>query len=173
MDLADEKIILRDIQSTLKTKSQLEQYHLYERLVQEKKGQLTDLREALKLTGTAIDELEAALGKVKLATKLQCTASELQTLSVDIPADKIGRVIGKNGSTIKQIESLANVAMDVDSVACKIHLTGSAARLAIAISEIDKISLAQDTIVPVPNDVLVYFTTKVRLCFIDALYFVF
>ena len=58
---------------------------------------MTDLREALKTTFTAIDELEAALHKVKLASKLGCAAAELKTISVDVPTDKIGRVIGKSG----------------------------------------------------------------------------
>jgi transcription antitermination factor NusA-like protein len=78
----------------------------------------------LKTTTTAIDELEAALSKVKLAAKLGCNASELTHRSIDVSTDMIGRVIGKNGSTIKQLELQQKVAMDVDSVAGKIHLTG-------------------------------------------------
>lgn len=126
-------------------------------------AQLTDLREALKTTSTAIDELESALGKVKLAAKLECTPAQLQNLSIDVPADKIGRVIGKNGSTINKIESSFKVMMDVDSVAGKIHLTGAELSLARAIEEIDKITMAIDEQVKVPTDVLTYFTTKVSI----------
>lgn len=115
----------------------------------------------LKTTTTAIDELEAALSKVKLATKLGCNASELTHRSIDVSTDKIGRVIGKNGSTIKQLESEQKVAMDVDSVAGKIHLTGTEAAIALAITEIEKICTAIDVDVKVPIDLLSYFTTKV------------
>jgi len=160
MDLSDEKLILREIQSIQKMKNVLHAYNAGERQIQEKKGQLTDLRESSKVTSTAILELEAALNKCTLATKLGCTPAELQTVSVDIRSDKIGRVIGKNGATIAQLEATAMVVMDVDSAACKIHLTGSPARLAIAIGELDKISLAQDVSLPVSSELITYLTTK-------------
>jgi polyribonucleotide nucleotidyltransferase len=124
--------------------------------------QLADLREALRTTSTAIDELEAALRKVKLASKLGCTASELKRLTVNVPPDKIGRVIGKQGVTIKQIESKSKVTMDVDSISGKIHLTGSEAQLNIAIAEIDKIVMAIDEDVVVSSHVYQYLANKVR-----------
>jgi len=50
--------------------------------------------------------------------------------------------------------------MDVDSVAGRIHLTGSEHSLTLALAEIDKITMAVDEDVCVPIDILAYFTTK-------------
>lgn len=120
----------------------------------------------IKTTSTALDEIEAALGKVKLASRLGCTAAELKKIVIDINPDKIGRVIGKNGSTINQLETNQRVVMDVDSVKGKIHLTGAEASLQNAIFEINKICTAVDVDVQVPMDLLFYFTTKVCICVI-------
>jgi rRNA processing protein Krr1/Pno1 len=123
---------------------------------------LNDLRNKFKTTIAAIDELEAAWSKVKLANKLGCSASELTYKSVDVSAEKIGRVIGKNGATIKQLESEHRVVLNVDSVAGKIQLTGSDMAVGIAILEIEKICSAIDVDVSVATDLLTFLTTKVR-----------
>ena len=108
-----------------------------------------------------MDELEQALQKVRLAAKLGCSAVDLTSMSVECHADKMGRVIGKHGATIKAIEQQCHVVMDVDSVAGKIHLTGSPSALANAAAEIEKINMAVDVDVAMSKHVLGYLTTKV------------
>lgn len=122
---------------------------------------MADLREALKTTITAIEELEAALFKVNLAAKLGCSATELQKITFGVASDKIGRVIGKNGSTIKELEQRLLVSIEVDSLSGKIHLTGSEHNLSQAMNDITKITMTIDDDVKVPKDLLNYFTNKV------------
>mmetsp|Transcript_19497 Transcript_19497/g.28900 ORF Transcript_19497/g.28900 Transcript_19497/m.28900 type:complete len:1296 (-) Transcript_19497:52-3939(-) len=160
MPLQEEKAILKEIHFLQRVKAQLEEYNLYERKVQEKKGQLTDLKEALKTTITAIEELESALFKVSLAAKLGCSATELKKFTIEVDNEKIGRVIGKSGSTIKQLEQRLLVHIDVDSESGQINLTGSEHNLARAMADINKITMAIDDEVKMPKDVINYFTTK-------------
>lgn len=108
-----------------------------------------------------IDEVEGTLSRVRLAQKLGCDPTELTQESVDCPAEKIGRVIGKGGSSIKQIEEKAKVTMDVDSVASKIHLTGTQEAIQYAMAEIDRITMAVDEELHIPKILLHYLTTKV------------
>jgi polyribonucleotide nucleotidyltransferase len=124
---------------------------------------LTDLREKLKTTIASVDELDAAYGKARLASKLGCNASDLKYQSMDVSSEKIGRVIGKNGATIKQVEAERKVVLDVNSVSGTIHFTGSEAAIQLAMADIEKICKAVDVDVKVPEEVVAYFTTKV--CF--------
>lgn len=191
--LNEEKAILKEIHGIQKQKLLLEEYVDYEKKVLDKKvrtltnqrrdsyppdhpyranahtisfalqTELQTLRESLKTTITAMDELEHALQKVRLAAKLGCTVADLTNVSIDCQAEKMGRVIGKHGATIKAIEKQCLVVMDVDSVAAKIHLTGPTMAIEAAIQEIDKIVQSVDEDVGMDKHVLGYLTTKVCL----------
>jgi predicted RNA-binding protein YlqC (UPF0109 family) len=124
---------------------------------------LSELRDKFKTTIAAIDELEAAFKKVKLAEKLGCSPSELTDKFIEVSSEKLGRVIGKNGATIKQLESEHRVVVNVDSVAGKIQLTGSDMAVGIAVLEIEKICSAIDVDISVATDLLTFLTTKVRI----------
>ena len=83
--------------------------------------------------------------------------------SIDVSSEKIGRVIGKNGANIKQLETQHKVVMDVNSVNGKIHLTGSTQAVESAILDIEKICMAVDVDVTVPTELMTYLTSKVGL----------
>lgn len=123
---------------------------------------ITDLRQDLKTTITAIEELDSALQKILLAKKLGCAVTDLTHQTIECQSDKIGRVIGKQGATIKLLEEQCHVVMDVDSVAAKIKLTGSANAIAAAMTEIQNIILSVDVDVAMDKHVLGYLTSKVR-----------
>lgn len=122
---------------------------------------MTDLREKLKMTIASLDEIDAAYGKSKLASKLGCKASELTNRSMDIAPDKIGRVIGKSGATIKQVEAEQKVILDVNSVSGVIHFTGSEAAVELAMMEVEKICKAIDVDMNVSTELVSHFTNKV------------
>jgi polyribonucleotide nucleotidyltransferase len=122
---------------------------------------LTDSRESLKTTIASVEEIDAAYGKAKLASKLGCKASELTYQSMDVSAEKVGRVIGKNGATIKQVEAERKVVLDVNSISGTIHFTGSETAVKLAMADIETICKAVDVDVKVPDEVVSYFTTKV------------
>ena len=97
-----------------------------------------------------------------------CAVADLTHQTIECQSDKIGKVIGKQGATIKLLEEQCHVVMDVDSVAAKIKLTGSSDAIAVAITEIQNIILSVDVDVAMEKHVLGYFTAKV--CWSVALY---
>jgi polyribonucleotide nucleotidyltransferase len=80
---------------------------------------------------------------------------------MDVSAEKVGRVIGKNGATIKQVEAERKVVLDVSSISGTIHFTGSETAVKLAMADIETICKAVDVDVKVPDEVVSYFTTKV------------
>ena len=109
----------------------------------------------------SIAELESALAKVDLAKRLGCETSELQTTIVDCPSDKIGHIIGKNGSSLKQLEKRTGVRIDVDKVGSKIHLEGSVSALNAAVRQVENITLAIEEEVKLTLGITGYLTAKV------------
>jgi len=142
LTLSDEKFILRSIDSIKRAKVQLDDFNDHERAIQDKKNEISTLRDTLRTIIASIGELESALSRVELANRLGCTTAELQTRVVECPENKLGFVIGKNGANIKQIELRTGVQVDVDKVGMKIHLHGSEAALEAAVEEVEKITLS-------------------------------
>jgi len=140
--LSDEKQLLRQIDAIKRAKSTLLDYRQHEVAIQEKKSEISSLRDHLRTVDASIFELESALAKVELARRLGCDTAELQTRIVNCPSDKIGHIIGKNGSALKQLESRTGVRIDVDKVGSEIHLQGSASALDAAVREVENITLA-------------------------------
>jgi len=159
--LSEEKKILRQIDIIEKAKIQLGEYNKHERSIQEKKNEISVLRDSLRTDIAAIAELNSALSKLELANRLGCTTSELQTCVVDCPEGKLGFVIGKSGATIKHIEQRTGVRIDIDKLGSKIHLQGSKSVLEEAVKEVEKITLAITEDVSISPDVVTYLLAKV------------
>jgi len=158
--LPEERLILKDIHTIQKQKLMVEEYNAYEQKVKDKKAELATLRDSLKILVVELDEIESTIQKVNLATKLHCAPSDLTTHTMECQSDKIGRVIGRQGATIKMLEQQYHVSMDVDSVAAKIHLTGSADAITAAVVEIENIINSVDVDVTMEKHVLGYLTSK-------------
>jgi polyribonucleotide nucleotidyltransferase len=103
---------------------------------------------------------------VELAKRLGCATTDLQVRVVDCPPEKMGPVIGKNGTTIKQLEDRTGVQVDVDKVGCKIHLQGSETALRAAVEELESITLAVEELVDLKQEVLSYLFANVSLLFL-------
>jgi polyribonucleotide nucleotidyltransferase len=100
------------------------------------------LRNTLRSTVAQIAELEGAISKVDLASRLGCSASALENRIVDCPLDKLGMVIGKNGSGIKKLEKVSGCLIDIDKTKNQIHLQGSEEAINNAMVELDDIILS-------------------------------
>jgi len=116
----------------------------------------------LRTVDASIFELESALAKVELARRLGCDTAELQTRIVNCPSDKIGHIIGKNGSALKQLESRTGVRIDVDKVGSEIHLQGSASALDAAVREVENITLAIEEELKLTLGTIGYLLAKVN-----------
>jgi rRNA processing protein Krr1/Pno1 len=91
---------------------------------------------------------------------LECTTQELTTVQIDCPKGKLGSVIGKNGTMIKQIMESAKVTIEVHKLNNKINITGSEASVALAVAEIDKITRAIEDEFDLGKELLSYLTAK-------------
>lgn len=158
VSLAEERQILKEIDIVKKSKTQLEEYHAILKRVEDTKIKLNDLRDRHRMSTTSFDEIEAALSKVKLANKLGCKTQDLTSMQIDCPQDKIGMVIGKNGSMVKRIMESSKVTINKNGNT--LDITGSQSSVQQALAEIDKITRAVDEEFEMPVNVHKYVMAK-------------
>jgi len=166
LPLAEEKDILRQIGLIEKTLVQIEENKDHECLIQEKKAEVTNLRTSLRNIIAQIAELEGALSKVELAKRLGCATKDLTTYILDCPGNKLGQVIGKNGSNIKQLENQTGCMIDVDKVKSQVHLHGSDTAIERAVEELENITLSIEESVPISEAVHTHLFGKRMAAFI-------
>ncbi|CAJ1899848.1 unnamed protein product [Cylindrotheca closterium] len=160
MPLAEEREILKEISYTKKQKLQLDEYNAIDKQLAEKRATITNLRDGLKVHTVSLGEIDSALAKVRLATKLECKTQDLVTSEFDCPQDKLGVVIGKGGSMIKKIEAATKVSLDVNKDTNKITIEGSPMSIVSASAEIDKLIRKEAESVDVPKRLLGYLGEK-------------
>jgi uncharacterized coiled-coil DUF342 family protein len=161
--LADEKAILRQIGSLERQRTLCEERKTHQDAIQNKKAQLKELRDSTSLIVASIDELTPVLNKVELAEKLHCKPTQLQTITIEFPGSKVGHVIGKNGSTIKNIMEKTETVIDVDADACLFEITGADTAIEMARKEIRKITESIEKDVQVSPALVEYLTARVRI----------
>ena len=121
-------------------------------------AQLAELRSGMKEIFAASDEIFAALEKVRLAKKLECGADELVEKKMACPRTKLGMVIGKNGSKIKQIQTILKVSIHVEAE--DITIIGNEAAIERATREIDNIIRSQEEEIELEKLLIEYLTSK-------------
>jgi rRNA processing protein Krr1/Pno1 len=97
---------------------------------------------------------------VKLANKLECGTGEISRKEMVCPKAKIGMVIGKNGSMIKQIQDTCKVSIAVDSLTDKITIAGSEVSIERATKEIHRIIRTEEEKIALEKSLLDYLTSK-------------
>lgn len=80
---------------------------------------------------------------------------------LDCPANKLGQVIGKNGSNIKQLEKETGCQIDVDKKGSQVHLHGSVVAIQAAVEELENITLSIEETVRLPEAVHTHLYGKV------------
>lgn len=156
MSLTDERQILKQINTIQKTKTQVEEYQAMDQRVQEIKSKLEELKNGQKTQRESIQEIETALAKVKLANSLGCSTQELTTIQFEVPRDKLGMIIGKQGSRIQKLMEIHKVTIDVDKETCLATITGSAGAAQCAKTEMETITRAVDVDVSLSAEVVAY-----------------
>eukprot|EP00594_Rhizosolenia_setigera_P006043 CAMPEP_0178950558 /NCGR_PEP_ID=MMETSP0789-20121207/6725_1 /TAXON_ID=3005 /ORGANISM="Rhizosolenia setigera, Strain CCMP 1694" /LENGTH=1206 /DNA_ID=CAMNT_0020631309 /DNA_START=76 /DNA_END=3696 /DNA_ORIENTATION=- len=142
LKLSDEKQILREMDSYKKQIATLKQWQIHNQEIISQKQKLNNERDSLRTITASIAELESALRKVQLAKRLNCQTCDLISHVIECPKAKIGHIIGKNGSNLRDLEKKTGCQIDVDKVGNKVHLQGSAQSLEKAIPQIENITLA-------------------------------
>ncbi|VEU39712.1 unnamed protein product [Pseudo-nitzschia multistriata] len=146
--------------SLTKTKRKVEEYNKTNEEIQSMKRELDNLREELKTTRTGTDEIQTALEKIKLANKLDCGTDEVEEKDIDCPSDKIGTVIGKNGSSFKRIQDTCKVFLKLDKTKEKITIAGSKEAIERAIMEIERIMRREEKTITIERRLVRYLTAK-------------
>ena len=159
LSLGDEKRIIRELES-------LERLKKNEIEISQIRNDLNTYRDIVRETNEAIAELESALIKINLAERLGCSTADLKERIFICPASKLAHVIGKNGSTITQIEKSTCVQMEVDkNIAMgedgKIRLVGTDRAIDAAIAEIENITLAVEEDLNISSVLSSYLAGKV------------
>mmetsp|Transcript_16020 Transcript_16020/g.44289 ORF Transcript_16020/g.44289 Transcript_16020/m.44289 type:complete len:1204 (+) Transcript_16020:74-3685(+) len=160
MPIAEEKLIMREIKSLKRVKGEVEIYNKVYADIQSLKKEQDELQEKLDETRLLTAELSAILEKIKLANKLECTAEEIESKEITCPKAKIGMVIGKNGSKIKQIQDSCKVLINVDNDTEKMTLTGNKVWIERAIQEIEHIIEIEEKEFVLEPELLNYLTAK-------------
>jgi uncharacterized coiled-coil DUF342 family protein len=144
LPLAEEKDILRQIERVKKTIIQAQENKEHESLIQEKKSEIETLKNEMRNLSIQISELNNAILKIGLAERLHCSTNELETKVVDCPADKMGEIIGKGGSKLKELREQTGCVLEVDTDKSQVTLKGTASAIQSAIEKIDNIILTLD-----------------------------
>ena len=95
-----------------------------------------------------------------MANKLNCAMDEISTTEMDCPKAKIGTVIGKNGSMIKQIQEICQVYMEYDRPTGKVIITGSEASIERAVKEIKQLIEVKEEEIALEQGLADFLTSK-------------
>jgi predicted PilT family ATPase len=106
-----------------------------------------------------------------LAERLGCSCDDLITHKVDCPEDKLGKIIGKNGMNIKQLEDKSGCVIDIDKVHHQIHIQGNDVAIMSVVNEIETIIRSTTEDIKIDPATYSYLTCKVSftLIFSNAL----
>ena len=151
---ADERKFMVDIEKLRQKRRYLTEHQEAQREIDAFKAQRTELQQQLREKMKIMDELYSGCRKHKAATKSGAKTSDMVEDSINIPEDKMAHVIGRGGSSLRQLESEYSVHIDTDRQSTSLRLTGTAedverARVAIAsIASIrtDEFPVSQDKI---------------------------
>lgn len=128
----DERKFMRDMQDIRTKKKELAAYEVKQSDLTALKDKRNTLSDSLRHTESMLDELYASQRRLRAASKVGCDVSELSEKKITIPEVSRPHVIGKGGSSIRQIEGQAAVSIDIERNGGGILLTGSPAGIAVA-----------------------------------------
>lgn len=160
MPLAEEREILKQIARVQKKKREVELFENYDAQFKEKKAQVLELRETLKNLRNNITNLRAELDLSKMAETAGCSKDEIVCMKLECPQDKMGKVIGKKGSNVKQLSQKTHVAVDINRKQGDIRITGALDNLETAASDLDKVISSRQEEFEVPEILVDYLTAR-------------
>lgn len=139
---SEEKIILRDLQLLSEKLGQWEEFDKFQEWVEQTRKERNERFQKNKEYEQQIQQLNVALKKVKVATKLGVSAADFVTIEVTVPEDRMGAVIGKQFANLRQIEQDCGVILDVDNKLNVVKITSTQANTLLAKESIENITLA-------------------------------
>jgi polyribonucleotide nucleotidyltransferase len=160
MPLKEEREILKQISKAEKIKREVQAFEAYDKTIKSRKVKVAELRESLKTLSATSSALRTEVSLSNTAKKFSCNVEDLLGMKIGCPKDKIGNVIGKKGSVLKDIMEKSNVNVDVDRDFGSITMLGSHEALDHACEILDRIIATIEKTVEVSPDQIKYFTAK-------------
>jgi rRNA processing protein Krr1/Pno1 len=160
MPLKEEREILKHIGKAEKTKREVQEYETYDKGIKERKAKVVELRESLKTLNATAGSLRTEVSLSNTAKKFSCNVEDLLGMKVGCPKNKIGNVIGKKGSVVKNIMETSNVSVVVDRDYGNITMLGSHDALDHACGILDRIIASTEKTVDTSPLQIKYFTAK-------------
>ncbi|KAG9416415.1 hypothetical protein AC1031_000818 [Aphanomyces cochlioides] len=154
MTLNDEKKLLREIDNIKTQKAELIEYEAFNERVQVLKDRKKSLLDTLKLAESQEKEMLVTLRKLKLAEALNTSITSLETISIEVPKDKMGLVVGKGFAKLRQFEETYQVLLDVESGSQIVKCTSTHEKNTVFASVLDNIASASVHSVAVRPDTL-------------------
>lgn len=119
---------------------------------------LADLKERLKNVRANADKLRTEVQLTKTAIKVGCKKEELVGTKVVCPPGRLGEIIGKKGSHVKQLQASASVTVNVLQQG-DVRIVGSLEALDAATSNLLKVIDSVEECVENPDPALVAYLT--------------
>ncbi|EQC36840.1 hypothetical protein SDRG_05670 [Saprolegnia diclina VS20] len=154
MSLNEEKRVLKDLEAIKVRKVQVTEYEEFQATVQTLKDKKNELYDTLRATETHEKLLQAELRKMQLALELHTTLDAFETITISVPKDKMGMVVGKNYTKLRQFEETYHVLLDVENGTQEVKATSLPKQNALVLAAINNIALATTQSLAVHPDVL-------------------
>ncbi|KDO32907.1 hypothetical protein SPRG_02598 [Saprolegnia parasitica CBS 223.65] len=154
MSLNEEKRVLKDLEAIKVRKVQVTEYEEFQATVQTLKDKKNELYDTLRATETHEKLLQAEVRKMQLALELHTTLDAFETITISVPKDKMGMVVGKNYTKLRQFEETYHVLLDVENGTQDVKATSVPKQNALVLAAINNIALATTQSLAVHPDVL-------------------
>ena len=113
MPLNDEKDLVRQIQKLQSQRRMVQDYQALQVEISEAKEYVATLRKAIQSQAHQIRQNRLLLQTLMTAQQLECQIEELQSMKLLCPANRVGRVIGKDGGNVKMLKEKHRVQIDL------------------------------------------------------------
>ena len=152
---ADERKFMQDKERCRQKKKALGEYQVAQVELDGLKATRTEIQQQMRDKNKMLDELYAGSRKLKAASRSGVKLADVLEDTVTVPDDKIAHVIGRGGSSLRQLETDFGVNIDTDRSGGTMRVTGSAESVQLAIAAIstiaktgtDEIALTADKVV--------------------------
>jgi len=160
ISLKEEKEILWQMSRVEKLKRQVEEFQSHDKKIKAKKAEISTLRDDLKKLSEQVSDLRLELSMAQKAQSLGCSVEELLGMQVECPPDMMGRIIGKKGQNVKQLQKEGNVSIDVVPNDGRVRITGSLQSLDATAMNIDRVLAVVEESMELAKPLLYYLTSK-------------
>lgn len=154
MPLAEEKKLLRDIEKLKEQLGQSEENAKFQAWIDATKAERASRFQQNKEMETQLVQLQAGVKKLSLAVKLGVASADFVSLEVPVPEDRMGAVIGKQFTNLRQLEQKNLAILEVDDKAGVVRITSAKPNAAQAKAAIENITLATNHVIGLHPDAI-------------------